>query len=177
MADPMADPASLQNLQDIIEPGAVGFWPPAPGFWLLLALALIWGSAGAVLIWLRWRQNAYRRVGLQELQTIHNNRQNDKPLHAIQELATLLKRVALSAFPREQVAALSGEDWLDFLDATMDGGSFFSDQGKLLVESLYQPVGFAEKASERQLEELFSLSAAWIKGHKVLGSTLQTGGA
>lgn len=35
----------LEQLQPLITPPAIGFWPPAPGWWLLLIMlpALGWG--------------------------------------------------------------------------------------------------------------------------------------
>ena len=42
--------SSLDQLQPLIAPPAIGFWPPAPGWWLLLLVIplLGWG-----LWWLR----------------------------------------------------------------------------------------------------------------------------
>ena len=34
----MNDPGSLQNLNDIVVPGPVAWWPLAPGWYLLLAV-------------------------------------------------------------------------------------------------------------------------------------------
>ena len=91
---------SLSNLRDIIVPDAPPIWPPAPGIWVALGIVV-----GIVLL-IVWRlykarkRNAYRRAGLQLLsgtETVH-------------DVSVLLKRVALAAFPREQVASLYGDD-------------------------------------------------------------------
>ena len=46
----MNDPGSLQNLNDIVVPGPVAWWPPAPGWYVLAAFAL------AGLAWLGWHR-------------------------------------------------------------------------------------------------------------------------
>ena len=63
-----SDPASLDNLRDIVVPPSVPWWPPAPGWWVVFALLTL---AIAVFAWRRWRAwhaNAYRREALRELQ-------------------------------------------------------------------------------------------------------------
>ena len=163
----MTDPASLQNLNDIIEPAAVRFWPPAPGVWMILALVLLWISVGVAMLWFRRRQNAYRRAGMRELLNIRLRMNTpDGRKVAVQELSVLLKRVALTAFPREKVAALSGDNWLAFLDASMGGGRFSSPAGNLLAESAYRPSDFSLEVSDRQIDELFNLAEKWIQRHR-----------
>ncbi|MEM9659805.1 MAG: DUF4381 family protein, partial [Planctomycetota bacterium] len=43
------DPYSLDRLVDVIEPEPVAWWPPAVGWVLLILVAGIWLSAGALL--------------------------------------------------------------------------------------------------------------------------------
>ena len=163
----MADAAGLQNLHDIIEPATVGFWPPAQGVWLVLALMLLWVGVGLVFWGFRRRQNAYRRAGVQELRNIRLRLDMpDGKIPAVQQLAVLLKRVALTGFPREKVAALSGDSWLAFLDATMDGGKFTSAPGNLLTAITYRPSDFPQDGSDRQVDELFNLADRWIRQHR-----------
>jgi len=161
----MADPASLQNLHDVIEPAAVGFWPPADGVWIFVGLALLWALVGGVIAWFRYRQNAYRRAGMRELVKIRAGlgaQGGEKS--AVLAVSVLLKRVALTAYSREKVASLSGEKWLSFLDATMTGGQF-ATTGKLLSEGIYQPVGGVKEISTRHVEKLCTLAGKWIQEH------------
>ena len=48
------NPASQLSLNDILLPEAIGIWPLAPGWWLLIALAVITPIIIYVLV--RWRQ-------------------------------------------------------------------------------------------------------------------------
>jgi Domain of unknown function (DUF4381) len=108
------DPADLANLRDIVLPPVVPYWPPAPGWWIvaatLLAMALLLFARSVM----RHRRNAYRRTALRELEAIGPIRDGA----AAQHLSAVLKRVALVTFGREQVASLSGQSWLAFLNRT-----------------------------------------------------------
>ena len=118
----------FDQMHDIVAPDPVTWWPLAPGWWVVL-LAL-----GLALIWLgsrryrRWKQNAYRRAALRELQSMPAS-----------ELPALVKRVCLATFPREQVASLSGEAWLEFLDQTGNTTDFTQGPGRHLLELSYNP--------------------------------------
>ena len=113
------DPASLDNLKDIVLPPAIPWLPPAIG-WRLLAAAL--GMAMLVLLFralARWRINAYRREALAALARVEARLKTGEALPAAAaEISTLLKRAALAGFPREAVADLTGDGWAGFLDRT-----------------------------------------------------------
>ncbi len=108
------DSQSLNNLQDIALPAAPSFWPPASGFWILLTLILMLLITVAWLIAQARQRNAYRRAGLTLLESANT----------VYEINVVLKRVALAAFPREQVAALHGESWMHFMQSTCEGEPF-----------------------------------------------------
>ena len=109
----MSDPADLSNLRDIVVPPDVSFWPPRRAGGSSAPPALV--AAGfAIAAVVRHRQrNAYRREALRELASAD-----------ARDISAILKRAALAAFPREQVASLSGPAWLAFLDRT--GGTAFA---------------------------------------------------
>ena len=160
----MNQAASLQNLNDIVVPAAVGWWPPAPGWYLLGGLLL----ALTVYIGLRWwrarRENRYRRAALTALQSI---REQPEP-QRLRQLPALLKRTALSRWPRERVAALSGDAWHRFLDETAGKTLFTGTAGQALDRLAYS--GSARLDLSR--DEIAGVMAAadyWLRHHRYQG--------
>ena len=153
--DAAPDLALLHGLRDIHLPDSVSWWPLAPGWWLLLALS-------SLLLWFllrTWRQRgALRRQALKELQLIQDRfEQEGESRQLALELSTLLRRVALVRFPREQVAGLQGEQWLGFLDRSGGFTHFSAGKGRILGSAPYQSADVDEAKS------LLQLSADWIR--------------
>ncbi len=95
-------------------PEAVGWWPMAPGWWLLIVFSV--ASVIFLVWWWRRHQADPRRFALAELDSIQQRFQQDGNKAALMNHCNqLLKRTALTLFPRQDVAALSGDDWLAFL--------------------------------------------------------------
>ena len=160
----MEDPASLQNLHDIVVPGSVAWWPPAPGWYAVMALAAV--GAGALLwkAWRQWRRNRYRGEALSELSRIGKGGSNAE----LSELPVLLKRAALSAWPREYVAGLVGPDWHRFLDESAGIDRFRSGAGVLLDKLAYASGG-QRVLSGREAEAVLDAARLWIRRHRVPG--------
>ncbi|MGB0468881.1 MAG: DUF4381 domain-containing protein [Pontibacterium sp.] len=117
-------------------PDAIGWWPLAPGWWLLLLLVFM--LTGLLFWWLRRRKADRRRFCLAEFEQIkHRFKQSQDETVLLTDCSALLKRSALTLFPREQVAALSGERWLTFLLENSKGCD--ESQLRCLVDGPYQP--------------------------------------
>ena len=156
----MSDQTSLDLLNDIVLPEGVSWWPPAPG-WYLVGIAL--GIALLALAWRgwrKWKKNQYRRQALRELASIRANGDVD----ALGRIPALLKRTALSAWPRTLVASLSGPDWHQFLDRTAGTDDFGSGAGQVLDRLSY---GSDQSAKPSAAERDTALKAAekWIRRH------------
>lgn len=156
------DPGSLQNLNDIVMPAAVPWWPPAPGWYVLGAVVLLLAAWLAFRAARRWLGNRYRREALRELQRIRSGSA------AVSQLPALLKRCALSAWPREEVASMTGASWHQFLDTSAAMDRFCKGQGEALDRLSYATSG-RHGLSEKQLEAVFSASEAWLRRHHVEG--------
>ena len=155
-----SDSASLQNLNDIVVPAEVAWWPLAPGWYVLVSVVLV---LLAYLIYRKLQQvkkNRYRVLALRELSQL---RQGARTADWLQ-LPALLKRAALSAWPRSEVAALSGEDWHRFLDRTAATDQFCSGAGSVLDSLAYGEANYA--AGDGRLDELIDAIEFWLKNHR-----------
>ena len=140
----MDEKYSLGNLRDIVPPDAPSIWPLATEAWLLLAIL---ASSAFILIYQRRqaiKSNAYRRAGLAMLDGVST----------VHEVSVVLKRVALAAYPREQVASLYGEDWAAFLRQTglpRDYSAFVQ-----------------ARPDEPPSREIIQLAGDWIRHHRLV---------
>ena len=115
-----ADP--LAALRDIHAPPAPDFWPPAPGWIALAGLGTLLGVAAAAVAARWWRAGRFRREALASLRFLrarHDAGAADTEI-AI-ELSALIRRVALARRPREEVAGLTGDRWIAWLESTLPG--------------------------------------------------------
>jgi hypothetical protein len=158
--------SGLQKLHEIILPDPVSWMPQTIGWYAIFGLVLFvagWWVYGRLR---RFRKNQYRRLALEELAVIERELQRpEKRAKVLAEIPVLLKGVALSAFPRNEVAGLSGEKWLAFLDKTMRGKNFTEGEGRLLPELAYAPAQRIAQLSDEQIGKLLQLIRRWIKIH------------
>jgi hypothetical protein len=134
------DPASLDRLHDVVAPLPVPWWPPAPGWYWVLGTLMLLLVVALVRGLLSWQRNRYRREALAEWRRQETLlRDPSQRTVALAGLAELIKRTALSAFPREQVASLTGPDWLAFLDRTGSTKDFTAGPGEILEKAAYDP--------------------------------------
>jgi len=126
-------------LRDLHLPPPVGFWPLAPGWWILLAVIVAALAYGLYKLYRRWRWNAVRRLALAELQRIRNDYQNGVDALTVgKALSELMRRSMLAYAPRREVAGLTGDAWLQWLDQGLDDAPFTKGAGRLLETLPYR---------------------------------------
>ena len=132
------DPREIP-LRDLHLPDAIGWWPLAPGWWLLIVLAV------AALAWLAWRlaarrrRAAARRQALGQLESIGRCwAESGDAVGTARELSTLLRRAMLAYSPRSDVAGLTGDAWLHWLDRDLPDRAFTQGPGRCLLDLPYR---------------------------------------
>lgn len=93
-----------------------------------------------------------------ELQALHHAYQQHRdPQRLVREISILVRRLSISVTPREQVAGLTGEQWLQHLDSRMQGNPFSAGPGRVLLDAPYRPA-----IRTPELESLLTLCDDWI---------------
>ena len=152
----------LAQLRDIHLPDPVSGWPPALAWWLLLGVCIVVITLLLRQLLLRYRARAYRRAAQTELRQIHARWQQEQDdRHYLQQLNSVLKRVALHSFPATDVAALNGDTWCGFLDRQWQRSppTHFSDTG--LALAVYSPA-----QAHCDIEAIHGLAVAWLDQHR-----------
>lgn len=146
-------------LRDIHIPEAISWWPPAIGWWILAVLIPLTLYLSYKLYKHLTRKTALK-AAKKYLQTLKNNAQLSKQEKLV-ALSSLMRRTAISLYPRTDVASLTGENWLDFLDNSIPNCGFNSDIGWLLTEAQY-----SNQADTQYLSPLFNLCESWLNAQK-----------
>lgn len=153
----LADPAQLP-LRDIALPAAVSWWPLAPGWWAVTGLVLLL-IIGAMIHRHRRRQylsSAVYQSGLELAGLKRAYRADADDQRLIRSLSALIRRLAISVYPRVDSASLAGEQWLLFLDRVMPDQPFSKGPGRVLARAPYRANSDVDAAA------LLALTETWI---------------
>jgi hypothetical protein len=167
---PAGSPQQLQPLQELPLPAPVSYAPQTIGWVFVAALLLLLGAAALWAAWRRHRQQRYRRNALRELADLEAGLAVARadPLQRatmLAAIARLLKRTSLEIAPREQVAGLTGDAWLSFLQRTR--GHFDARTGPLLALASYAPADQIANISPDDEAALIRHARDWIERHHV----------
>jgi hypothetical protein len=158
----------LEQLKDIQLPAPVGLWPLAWGWWVLLVVAL---TALGFILYRRYQvrlQNRYRLQAIAELQTIKQDYESRQDAAVyLQQINMLLRRCALRLLPRDEIAGLHGEQWLQQLDECCPAcrQGFTAGPGRALLNGPYQP------NPQIDAENLYRLALTWLQHHSLPAGT------
>lgn len=127
-------------LRDIHLPDAVSAWPPAPGWWLLALLLVLLGLLAYAVVQFRKRRPSrpVNKIAEQQFAQLKAEYQQATPIELLRALSQLLRRIALSYLPRQSVASLTGNEWLETLNQLSGETIFNAEQAELLASATYR---------------------------------------
>ncbi|MFT7048528.1 MAG: hypothetical protein ACJAZE_000915 [Halioglobus sp.] len=150
---------ALHDFFEVIPTDSVS-WLPQTGGWHWLAALLLLLSLRCAWRSLRlWYRNRYRREAIKRLREVSSNYDSAEFLT---DFNRVLKITALVAYSREQVARLSGEQWVKFLNRKCHNPPFDHELSLLLATTTYRQQSM-QKSLQKQLLEA---GLVWVKEHQ-----------
>ena len=150
--------ALLSQLEPIVSPPPVGWWPLAPGWWILIILGVCALAAASAWAYKMHQARAYRRQAIALLDQLAP----EVSSAYVKNVTAILKRTALSAYPglAAHINTCYGSRWLAFLNHATPKASFSGGPAKALNNGAYTllPPNFDPK-------ELSLQAQAWVKKH------------
>jgi hypothetical protein len=148
-------------LRDIHLPGAIGAWPPAPGWWILAAVIV----AAALIGFMRYRSHFRERAALRALRrTLARLEEGAEPARCLQQISMIVRRFAMSMpAHHDAVAGLTGERWLEYLDSHWDRAEFTAGVGRALAVAPYVPPA---RVRAGDVAALGALSVEWVAAQR-----------
>ena len=150
---------SLRGFEEIAAPASISWFPTTIGWQLLGLLLLALLCRKAYLAVRNWLRNRYRGEAHEALVEIASQAPTSAQLAAVNRI---LKSTALQAFPRGEIAGLSGHSWLKWLNANGGGARFSEESSSLLGTGQYQ---MATDISDAQWQGLMAESREWVSRH------------
>ena len=144
------------ELRDIHLPADPSWWPPAPGWWLLLGIVLGLVAVAVVLLRRRQRRRRWQARILAELDAIAAHQKSEPDaVRLAAEVSQLLRRA--SRLLDAAAPAVHGEAWLRFLDMPLDGTDFSAGVGRVLLEGPYR------RNLDTDADALLELARRWLE--------------
>jgi hypothetical protein len=154
----------IARMRDIHDLDVPSWWPPAPGWWLLLLAT----AATVTLLYLgirsllRYPFGSWHRDARNQLLALHRLLPQLTAEQALRELSELLRRIAVVRIGRKEAAGLNGEAWLEWLEQQDPEKFPWRREGRALIIVPYSPPGHY-KISREQVERLIQAALAWAR--------------
>lgn len=157
-------------LRDIKLPAEPGFWPLAPGWWILLVVVLLIGIF-LLIKWYRHQQRKKRWMAINDqLSTLEFEfRKNQDAQQLLSGISLFLRRFVKFQLKQPDATSLNGADWVEHLNQ-LDSQQTFSPFQTALTQGAFQA------HCEYDTDGLLNTTRAFIKRHVMQPKKLETTG-
>lgn len=151
-------------IRDIAGLSSIAFWPPAPGYYLLVLMAAlclaIFYFRKKIIIKLFKRQKKWQRFAISELKNIEETMELSSQ-STIMELSELIRRIAMHKFSRKECASLEGKAWLLWLNEHDPSNYDWQKNAEILTKGPYAPAD--AKFDSRQVKSIINAIRRWTE--------------
>lgn len=153
--------AGTLQLRDIHLPDAPGYWPLAPGWWIVLVILIL--ISYLLIRWYRayHKKNSTVRLIQDQLHSIRKEYESHKNKHQFAvDASMLLKRFVRHILKDSDAVSLTGKNWMSYLNSR-SGKDLFSGFDKELNQAPYEAtVEYDVSAYFATLKNFFPLAIA-----------------
>lgn len=151
----------MDQLHDIEGIDTISALPLALGWWIVIALGVIFLGVFFYLIWrcLRYLKS-WKRDVVKRLDRLEKQLSPATSFDTVVCLSEYLRRIAVRRFPRKECAGLVGGAWLRWLKAHDPKQFDWTQKGKLLIEIPYAPL--YKELPLSQVKELLQAVRHWV---------------
>ena len=150
---------ALGDFVEVASPAAIDWWPQTAGWLWVGAILLGYALYRGWHVLRHWYRNRYRREAASRLQRLAADPAGPG---IVADINKVLKLTAMAAYSREQVARLSGDEWVTFLNRRCPAAPFSPEQGQLLAVAAYTGKVVAADAGR----QLLDAGLAWVQQHE-----------
>lgn len=150
-------PQLLDLMHGVVFPESVSWMLQTRGWWVFFGWLAAVSGLGVIKLVRHRRHNRYRREAIVLLGKIESTANQD-PVAAATQIAVLLKRTALVAYPRVKVAQLYGPAWAQFLCESAGNDPHITQAAPLLARAAY--------SHDADGKALIKPARRWIEVHR-----------
>ena len=154
---------SLDDLKDIVDINGVPWWPPAPIWWAIAAIALF------SVLYCCYRlskyiafKNSWRHTIFKQLLLLEKNVYDSPASEQIADLSKYIRLINVRKFGRADCASLTGDNWINWLNSH-DPKKYDWSQHKDILLSQYQ---YPNRHDDKLSNEILKITGAikiWLK--------------
>lgn len=153
----------IHGIDEVILPAATSWWPSTIAWQIIAFFISAFTLRYAYRKGKNWWHDRYRRQAISIICELQNDSSVDI-LTIVEQLPFYLKATALQAYTRDQVAPLSGLDWIDFLNEKYGSAHFTDNLSEQLIRVSYRPKS-QWQLTEKECLILIDMTKLWIKRH------------
>ncbi|MGF1702181.1 DUF4381 domain-containing protein [Photobacterium makurazakiensis] len=144
---------AILPLAELHLPEAPNLWPLAWGWWVIILIFLVVMAYSIYKVMMVRKQNQARKEALVLLKSLRS-------IDRFNDINLLLRQVAISYYPRHDVAGLTGSQWLGFLDSRLPE----SKRGFVMLSQQWQQGLFSSHAlTESDFDACYKQAVLWVK--------------